>query len=173
MMKSAQLVRYGGLAAIGVGLLNLVALVLGEDRTPGAVWIAENLLTVAVLIAFYRYLRGDGKLWVLIGLITSLIGNAGLLFDYHDHYFGIEGSVFALGLVILMSVAWVSGKFPKWTLILLVVSCIVGVIGLAAGPESTHFYDDTNDRIFFCHLLDLDITNGLIPCKITTCGNRW
>jgi hypothetical protein len=94
-------------------------------------------------IGIHRYVREDigltGSLGLLVQMVSALILIARDVALPGSAFYQIGALAFAAGLDLFAVGSWGIGKFPRWILLLLVLSTIVGPIGYFAAGLSVLF----------------------------------
>lgn len=129
-----NLIRLGGLAAILAGILRGLSSVLPtpSGRIMTLYLVIDVLLLVSSigLFEFQRVKAGAmGTLAFLLQILGALILIARDLGILGASVYPVGGLVFAIGLDLFVIASWRSKTLPRWILILLVLSTVIGPIG--------------------------------------------
>jgi hypothetical protein len=134
-MFRIHLIRWGGLAAILAGLLRGIA---SFTPTAASVGLQIFYFTIDVLLLLaamdvYAFQKQELGRWGLFGYLLALIGAALLI--GHDvvnavaFLYPVAAFLFAVGISVLAICSWAANTFPRWVLVLLITSTVIGILG--------------------------------------------
>jgi hypothetical protein len=128
------LIRLGGLAAVVAGILRGLSSVL--PATTARIMMLYLLIDVLLLIGsiglfeFQRRRVGVlGALALVLEIVGALILIARDLYVLSAAVYPAGALMFAIGLDLFAIASWRSRTLPRWILILLIVSTVIGPIG--------------------------------------------
>ena len=129
-----NLIRLGGLAAILAGILRGLSSVLPtpSGRIMTLYLVIDVLLLVSSigLFEFQRLKAGAlGSLALVLEIVGALILIARDLVVLGAAVYPAGALMFAVGLDLFAIASWRSRTLPRWILILLIVSTVIGPIG--------------------------------------------
>ena len=133
-MRKFKLIRAGGVAAVLAGMLRGLASV--APATTARIMLLYLLIDVLLFFAsigLYAFVRDEirlaGGLGVLLEVFAALILIARDLRILADSIYPLGALMFALGLDLFAIGSWRLKKFPRWALLVLIVSTLIGPIG--------------------------------------------
>ena len=143
-MLRKSLIRLSGLAAIVAGILRVIAsFVPGTTPRVMLLYLVIDVFLLFGSIGLYWFqldkigLAGTlGFALQVVGILT-LIGRDVAIFG--ASLYPIGALMFAAGLDLLAVASWKAKKFPRWILLLWILSTIAGPIGYFAGGLSVLF----------------------------------
>ena len=135
-MSSANLIRLGGLAAIIAGVLrgvsSFVPQSIGIDRIE-LLYLFTDLFILFGSMGLYGFQHEESGLLGFLGFLLAIVGN-GIIIGPDGEMFGfylypVGAAILAVGIDLLVIGAWIANKLPRWTLVLLGLSTILGFMG--------------------------------------------
>lgn len=143
-MLRKSLIRLFGLAAIVAGILRGIAsFVPGTTPRVMLLYLVTDVFLLFGSIGLYWFeleevgLAGTLGFALQIAGILMLIGRDVAIFG--ASIYPIGALIFAAGLDVLAVGSWKAKKFPRWILLLWIISTIAGPIGYFAGGLSVLF----------------------------------
>ena len=143
-MWKTNLIRVCGLAAVLAGILRGLSSVV--PATTPRIMLFYLLIDVLLLfgsIGLYGFGRDEigllGASGVLLAIVATLILIARDLAIFGESIYPVGALTFAVGLDLLAVGSWRAKKFPRWILLLLILSTVIGPIGFFAGGLSILF----------------------------------
>ena len=142
-MRSEQLMRWGGLAAVVAGALRTVASFWPATEPGVALEILYLLIDVLILfgiLAIYGFQCDRIGSSGFIGFVLAVIGTA--IIAGPDGTIGMVnmyavGSLsLGVGLVVLAVASWMARTLPRWVAILWALSIVTGIVGAAAALQT-------------------------------------
>jgi hypothetical protein len=135
-MSSANLIRWGGLAAILAGILRGVNSFLPNDISIVAIeilYLITDLFILFGIMGLYGFQHQESGWWGCWGFLLATIGT-GIIIGPDGSISGVNmypvGSlIFAAGLTLLAVGSWIANKLPRWVPVFWVLSTILGFIG--------------------------------------------
>lgn len=129
-----NLIRLGGLAAILAGILRALASLLPAPTAPiMTLYLVVDVLLLFSVIGLFEFQRveagGLGTLALLLEIVALFILIARDLSILGPAVYPAGALVFAVGLDLYAMASWRSRTLPRWILILLVLSTVIGPIG--------------------------------------------
>lgn len=135
-MSSNNLIRLGGLAAIIAGVLRGVASFvpqsIGIDQLE-LLYLVTDLFILFGIMGLYGFQHKEAGIWGFLGFLLAIAGN-GMIIGPDGEIFGVNlypvGSLLlAVGLNLFVIGGWNAHKLPRWTLVSLGLSTILGFVG--------------------------------------------
>ena len=137
-MWKTNLIRVCGLAAVLAGILRALSSVIPATTARIMLfYFVIDLLLLFGSIGLYGF-GGDeigllGALGVVLGIVGALILIARDVAIFGESIYPVGALMFAVGLDLLAVGLWRAKKFPRWILLLLILSTVIGPIGFFAG----------------------------------------
>ncbi len=133
-MSSANLIRWGGLAAIIAGILRGVNSFLPSSMPVvqlELLYLLTDIFLLFGLIGLYGFQHQESKSWGFLGFLLAIIGIAVIRTRAIAGVstYAIGASIFVVGLSLLAIGSWLANKLPRWVAVLWVLSTIIGFIG--------------------------------------------
>ena len=143
-MVKTNLIRPGGLAAVGAGILRVLSSVLPTtSRSIMALYLAIDILLLISSIGLFEFQRLEagipGTLAVLLQVLGALILLGRDLAILSDAFYPMGALTFAVGLDLFAITSWKAKTLPRWVLLLLVLSTVIGPIGFFSQSLSILF----------------------------------
>jgi hypothetical protein len=132
-MSSANLIRFGGLAAMIAGLLRGVNSFLPSSSglTSELLYLLTDIFLVFGVIGLYGFQHQESGWWGFWGFVLAIIGitviRTGIIAGVK--MYAIGALIFAAGLILLALGSWVANKLPRWVAGLWIFSTMLGFIG--------------------------------------------
>jgi len=129
-----NLIRLGGLAAVLAGILRVFSSVL-PTTSPRimALYLVIDILLLISSIGLFEFQRLEagipGTLAVLLQVLGALILIGRDLAILSDAFYPIGALTFAVGLDLFAITSWKAKTLPRWVLLLLILSTVIGPIG--------------------------------------------
>jgi drug/metabolite transporter (DMT)-like permease len=143
-MSTTTLIRLGGLAAIGAGVLRIISSFIPYSEGNTALEILYLIIDSLILLALlgvYGYLHSRiGKVG-FIGFLLALLGTAIIVgpdgkIGTVDMY-TVGSLMLSIGLALLALVSWKRQQLPRSASLCWLVSTIVGIGGYSVGLTSS------------------------------------
>jgi len=139
-----NLIRLGGLAAVLAGILRVLSAVL-PTTSPRimALYLVIDILLLISSIGLFEFQRLEagipGALAVLLQVLGALILMGRDLAILSDAFYPIGALTFAVGLDLFAITSWKAKTLPRWVLLLLILSTVIGPIGFFSPSVSILF----------------------------------
>ena len=134
----ANLIRACGLAAVLAGILRGLSSVV--PATTPRIMLLYFVIDVLLLfgsIGLYGFGRDEIGLLGTLGVVLTIAGTLILIARdvaiFGERIYPVGALMFAVGLDLLAVGSWRARKFPRWILLLLILSTVIGPIGFFAG----------------------------------------
>ncbi len=143
-MVKINLIRLGGLAAVLAGILRVLSAVL-PTTSPRimALYLVIDILLLISSIGLFEFQRLEagipGALAVLLQVLGALILMGRDLAILSDAFYPIGALTFAVGLDLFAITSWKAKTLPRWVLLLLILSTVIGPIGFFSPSVSILF----------------------------------
>jgi multisubunit Na+/H+ antiporter MnhG subunit len=130
-------IRLFGLAAIVAGILRgLTSLIPGTTPHVMLLYLVVDVFLLFGSIGLYRFQREENRWPETLGFLLQMVGVL-ILIGRDVAIFGagiypVGALMFAVGLDLVAVSSWRAKKFPRWILLFLIASTIVGPIGFFA-----------------------------------------
>ncbi len=132
-MSSANLIRWGGLAAIIAGILRGVNSFLPSSPsiTIELLYLLTDIFLLFGMMGLYRFQRQESGWWGFRGFLLAIIGIAVIQTGTISgiKVYAIGALIFAAGLILFVIGSWMANKLPRWVSILWILSTIIGFVG--------------------------------------------
>jgi hypothetical protein len=136
-MSSANLIRWGGLAAMIAGILRGVSSLapnVAAGESIALLYLVTDIFLLIGMMGLYGFQHRESGAWGLGGCLLAIGGLAiirtGAITGLN--LYPIGAVIFAMGLSALAIGSWVAGKLPRWVSIVWVVSTVIGFVGYFA-----------------------------------------
>jgi len=139
-----NLIRLGGLTAVLAGILRVFSSVL-PTTSPRikALYLVIDILLLISIIGLFEFQRLEagipGTLAVLLQVLGALILIGRDLAILSDAFYPIGALTFAVGLDLFAITSWKAKTLPRWVLLLLILSTVIGPIGFFSPSLSILF----------------------------------
>ena len=143
-MVKINLIRLGGLTAVLAGILRVFSSVL-PTTSPRikALYLVIDILLLISIIGLFEFQRLEagipGTLAVLLQVLGALILIGRDLAILSDAFYPIGALTFAVGLDLFAITSWKAKTLPRWVLLLLILSTVIGPIGFFSPSLSILF----------------------------------
>lgn len=132
-MRTDQMVKWGGAAAIVAGILGIANILLGGVT---GIYYGGLVFTLAAVIGIYLFLRDRPGTLALVGFALAAIGLVLSIVGLP----GISEAAYGLGMVLLGIAALRAGSFPAWVPWSWIAAVVIGISGtFLAGMENILF----------------------------------
>jgi hypothetical protein len=133
-MSSANLIRWGGLAAIIAGVLRGVNSFLPSSTSViqlELLYLLTDIFLLFGIMGLYAFQHQESKLWGFFGFLLAIIGIAVIRSGTISgvKMYGIGALIFAAGLSLLAIGSWIAHKLPRWIPVVWVLSALIGFVG--------------------------------------------
>jgi hypothetical protein len=134
-MSRILLIRLAGLAAALAGLLRGIASFTPTAASVGLqiFYFTIDVLLLLAVIGVYAFQWKETGRWGVVGFLLAFIGAALLI--VHDVVsavallYPVAAFLFAVGISVLAIRSWAAHTLPRWTLALLIISTVLGILG--------------------------------------------
>ena len=143
-MVKINLIRLGSLTAVLAGILRVFSSVL-PTTSPRikALYLVIDILLLISIIGLFEFQRLEagipGTLAVLLQVLGALILIGRDLAILSDAFYPIGALTFAVGLDLFAITSWKAKTLPRWVLLLLILSTVIGPIGFFSPSLSILF----------------------------------
>jgi hypothetical protein len=132
-MSSANLIQFGGLAAMIAGLLRGVNSFLPSSSglTSELLYLLTDIFLVFGIIGLYGFQHQESGWWGFWGFVLAIIGitviRTGTIAGVKMYVIG--ASIFVVGLSLFAVGSWLAAKLPQWVSVIWILSTVIGFLG--------------------------------------------
>jgi SAM-dependent methyltransferase len=135
-MSSSNLIRLGGLAAIIAGVLRGVASFVPQSVAIDQLellYLFTDLFILFGIMGLYGFQHEEAGILGVLGFLLAIAGS-GMIIGPDGELFGVNlypvgALILAVGLDLLVIGSWLAHKLPRWTLVSLGLSTVLGFVG--------------------------------------------